>query len=94
MSVCNYFMRSILMMGFLTGCSDTPPHGQWEATGSVDVYAEKFKVSKLAFEVQKGDICSLGDKWHADKDLSFKEVVCKKGRGWIINDENFKKISD
>lgn len=79
----------------MSGCTEEkPPHGRWEATKNISVYAEKYNPMNLAFEVQKGDICALGDKWHVDKDLSYKEVSCEKGKGWIISAQGFKKISD
>lgn len=70
-------------------CSEEP-HGRWQATERVEVLPEKFNPSGLAFYIEKGEICALSDKWHNDKDFSYKEVNCAKGRGWIITDDPFK----
>jgi hypothetical protein len=83
----------IALLSF-AACGEAPPHGKWEATARIEVLPEKFNPSGLAFYVEKGEICALGDKWHVDKDLSYKEVSCEKGKGWIISAKGFKKLSD
>jgi hypothetical protein len=80
--------------GVLVACTEKPPQGRWEALETVDVYAEKFNLSKVAFRVKKGEICAIGEKWHADKEQGYKEIICPQGRGWVANTELFKKISD
>jgi hypothetical protein len=77
----------------LEGCSDTPS-GRWKATAPVDVYAEDTDGAPVAFVLQPGDICALGDKWSVDKALGFKRVSCDRGDGWISFDGDFEKVSE
>jgi hypothetical protein len=82
-----------LLMALLTGCS-YEPHGRWEATDKIKVRAQRDDPMTIAFHVEKGEVCALSDKWYQEKDLRYKEIICPKGRGWIIDDEHFKKIGD
>jgi hypothetical protein len=76
----------------MTACS-YEPHGRWEVTDRVDVLAQKFDPETIAFHLEKGDVCALSDKWYV-KDMPYKEVSCSKGRGWISNDGNFRRLRD
>lgn len=77
----------------LCGCSDEPK-GRWRANAPVDVYADDSDGASVAFVLQPGDICALGDKWGVDKAFGFKRVSCNKGGGWICIDSDFEQISD
>jgi hypothetical protein len=93
----NRFLLMLCVFGIvsiLVGCAEKPPQGRWEALDWVDVYSEKFNLSKVAFRVKKGEICAIGEKWYADKEQGYKEIICPQGRGWVVNTELFKKISD
>jgi hypothetical protein len=76
----------------LAACSDEPS-GRWETTDRIEVLANKFDPETVLFHLEKGEICALSDKWHV-KDQGYKKISCKKGRGWISNDEHFKKLGD
>lgn len=76
----------------LTACS-YEPSGRWEATQQVEVLLQKGDLMTVAFNLDARDVCALSDKWHYEKEMRYKEVSCKKGRGWITDDEFFKKLS-
>jgi hypothetical protein len=77
----------------LSACS-YEPHGRWEATKKVEVLKERGHLTSTVFFVEIGEVCALSEKWHLQKEMRYKEVVCPKGKGWITDEENFKKLSD
>lgn len=88
------FVLSLCVIFNMTACKEQPPQGKWLATKRIEVHKEKFHPMTIFFYVEQGEVCALGDKWHPDKDLAYKEIVCSKGRGWITDDTHFKKLSD
>lgn len=89
----NILRRGAIMALLATlGCSQ-PPNGRWEATQSVDVLLKKGDPQTVAFVLNAGDVCALGQQWSFEKELRYKEVICPQGKGWITSDTPFKKLS-
>lgn len=89
-----FFVQAVAMMSILSlsGCS-YEPSGRWAATQRVDVLLQKGDLMTVTFTLNARDVCALSEKWHYEKEMRYKEVSCEKGRGWITNDEYFKKLS-
>ncbi|MFG0789293.1 hypothetical protein [Delftia tsuruhatensis] len=54
--------------------------------------AEKGDPQTVAFVLNAGDVCALGQQWSFEKELRYKEVICPQGKGWITFDTPFKKL--
>lgn len=89
----NLLRRGAIMALLATlGCSQSPS-GRWEATQSVYVLLKKGDPQTVAFVLNAGDVCALGQQWSFEKELLYKEVICPQGKGWITSDTPFKKLS-
>jgi hypothetical protein len=86
-------LLSLMPVLFFSACNNSP-HGRWEATKKIEVLKERGHLTNVAFFVEIGEVCALSDKWHIQKEMRYKEVVCSKGKGWITDEDHFKKLSD
>lgn len=77
----------------LCGCSDRP-QGRWEVVAFIDVYADNDDVAPVIFSLAPGDVCALSAGWSYQKVYRFKRVSCSKGSGWVMADDEFRKIAD
>lgn len=90
-------LAMILSFTPLSAC-DKPeeffPTGRWEVLQREDVYENNDHPLKVAFVLEKGEICSISPKVLIRKDMGYRQVSCPKGSGWIYSSLYFKKISD
>lgn len=87
----------ILLFTTLNAC-DNPeefsPTGRWEVLQREDVYENNDHPLKVAFALEKGEICSISPKVLIRKDMGYRKVSCPKGSGWIYSSLYFKKLSE
>lgn len=93
------FNLAALILSLTTLCAcDSPedfvPAGSWEVLAREDVYENNDHPLKVAFVLDKGEMCAVSEKVLIRKDMGYRKVSCPKGSGWIYSTLNFKKLSD
>lgn len=82
-------MIAFAAAGFLSACSSKMDQ-VWTATKSTPVYAsESDTEQKVLFTLNAGDTCTPVREV-VMKEYLHTEISCGKGRGWVIDKQNFK----
>ncbi|TKC79908.1 hypothetical protein FAZ69_30340 [Trinickia terrae] len=76
-------------IGILMAACSNKAHEVWVATKSTPVYAsESDTEEKVLFTLVAGDACSPL-RSVVMKAYLHTEIQCKKGRGWVVDKQNF-----